>query len=75
MPLSGYGEGKLAGFSRGDFSSAMRAAGIAEKICDRILNHFIACREKWFQLIDDSLLRDPLKTAYKSLIDNRLSRL
>lgn len=75
MPLSGYGSENLSGFSRKDFLAAIQAAGVAGKICEKIIDHLTGCREKWFALIDSSFLKDSLKTSYKNLIDNRLSRL
>ncbi len=74
MPLSGYGSENLSGFSRKDFLAAIQAAGVAGKICEKIIDHLTGCREKWFVLIDSSFLKDSLKQSYKNLIDNRLDR-
>lgn len=75
MPLSGYGSGNLSGFTHKDFIAAMQAAGVAGKICEKIIGHLTGCREKWFEMIESSFLKDSLKSSYKTLIDNRLSRL
>ncbi len=75
MPLAGYGEGRLSGFCRKDFESAMDGAGVSGKVCDRIIDRLTGCRDRWSELIDFSFLKDALKSAYKALIDNRLSRL
>ena len=75
MPLSGYGSDNLSGFSRKDFLATMQAAGVTDKICDMIVDHLAGCREKWFEMIDSSFLGDLLRSSYKTLIDNRLSRL
>ncbi len=75
MPLSGYGSENLSGFSRKDFLATMQAAGVTDKICDMIIDHLAGCREKWFEMIDSSFLGDLLRSSYKTLIDNRLSRL
>jgi serine/threonine-protein kinase HipA len=75
MPLSGYESENLSGFTRKDFLAAMTAAGITGRICDKIIDHLAGCRGKWFAMIDSSFLKDSLKTSYKALIDNRLSRL
>lgn len=39
------------------------------------IDRLTGCRDRWPELIDSSFLKDALKSAYKALIDNRLSRL
>lgn len=78
MPLSGYGrEGRrpLSGYDRAAFLEAMTLCGINGKVAGKLLDRLISCRDKWFALIDSSFLSDDLKEQYKSLLDERLSRL
>ncbi len=39
------------------------------------IDGLVACRNRWFEIIDRSFLCDVLKSSYKSLIDERLHRL
>ena len=77
MPLSGTAEegASFSGFGRSSFIDAMTSTGITTKVAEKIIDKLISYRDKWFALIDSSFLTDELKEAYKTLLDERLSRL
>jgi serine/threonine-protein kinase HipA len=78
MPLLGYGvEGNqpIAGFTRASFVDAMVASGVSERISNKIIDKFLATGEKWDAIIDSSFLRSELKTAYKTLLRDRMERM
>lgn len=78
LPLIGSGiEGKggIAGFGRTEFEKAMAAAGIEIKVCRWIIDKMISNKPHWFEIIDMSFLSDKKKDEYKSLLEERLSRL
>ena len=53
----------------------MTSTGITAKVAEKIIDKLISYRDKWFALIDSSFLTDELKEAYRTLLDERLSRL
>lgn len=78
LPLTGSGvedKGGIAGFGRTEFEEAMTAAGIDGKVCGWIIDKMISNKQRWFEVLDVSFLSDILKEKYKSLIEERLSRL
>lgn len=78
MPLLGYGvEGNqpIAGFTRASFVDAMVASGVSERISNKIIDKLLAAGEKWDAIIDASFLRGELKTAYKTLLRDRMGRM
>ena len=78
MPLLGYGvEGNqpIAGFTRASFVDAMVASGVSERISNKIIDKLLAAGEKWDAIIDASFLRSELKTAYKTLLRDRMERM
>ena len=78
MPLLGYGvEGNqpIAGFTRASFVDAMVASGVPERISNKIIDKLLAAGEKWDAIIDASFLRSELKTAYKTLLRDRMERM
>lgn len=75
MPLLGYGvEGNqpIAGFTRASFVDAMVESGVSERVSNKIIDKLLAAGEKWDTIIDTSFLRSELKTAYKTLLRNRM---
>lgn len=78
MPLVGYNADEnapIAGFDGEQFVNAMISSGITEKISRKIIAKFARYREKWFKIIDISFLDQVQMERYKTLIDERLSRL
>lgn len=78
MPLIGHGaeNGKtIGGFHRTSFIEAMEKSGIQTQIAEKIINKFFLYVNKWLALIDDSFLPKELKSDYKKLIKERMSRI
>lgn len=78
MPLTGYGvdaDSRIGGFSKNDFLDAMSHSGISLNVAERIIRKFSKFKKKWFEVIDESFLSQPLKDRYKSLIEERQERL
>ena len=78
MPLFGFGaeDGKaINGFGRMSFLGAMTQSGIEDKVANRIIDKMILSARKWDKVIDSSFLVEEMKSAYKSLVAERLERL
>lgn len=78
MPLEGNGSNdneRIGGYDRGSFENVMMSAGINARTCKWILDKMISNKGKWFDVLESSFLTDKLKEEYKSLIEERLSRL
>ncbi len=78
MPLEGNGADdneRIGGYDRESFENVMMSAGINARTCKWILDKMISNKGKWFEVLDLSFLSDTLKEDYKSLIEERLSRL
>lgn len=78
MPLVGSGmEDKdgITGFDRSAFEEAMAAAGIETKTCRWIIDRMISKNPLWLDILDRSFLAEETKDRYKSLLEERLSRL
>ena len=78
MPLVGFGaeDGKaINGFGRMSFLGAMTQSGIEDKVANRIIDKMILSARKWDKVIDSSFLVEEMKSAYKSLVAERLERL
>lgn len=78
MPLTdGKNEqdGFIGGYDRMKFIEAITESGIGERYAAIIIDRLKQCRDKWFSLIDESLLSDTLKSRYKALINMRLEKL
>ena len=74
MPLTGYGAdaaSQIGGFCKNDFLNAMSLSGISTNVAERIIQKFSKFKKKWFEVIDESFLSQPLKDRYKSLIEER----
>ena len=78
MPLTGAGINNneaINGFKRVDFIEAIISSGVEYKTANRIVDKLINCKAKWFDIINISFLSEYLKSKYKTLIDDRISRL
>ncbi len=78
LPLKGsYVEGSvsLRDFDRAAFLEAMTESGVSHGYASKIIDKLVKCRDSWCELIDISFLSASLKSEYKALIDERLSRL
>ena len=78
MPLVGYGvddSKAIAGLGRTSFLNAMIQSGIEDKVANRMINKMIMSVGKWNSVIDNSFLTEEIKSAYKSLVTNRIQRL
>ncbi len=78
LPLRGrYVEGKeaLRGFDRAAFVEAIVETGVSADFAGKIIDKLVNCRDSWLELIEISFLSDLLKDEYRTLIDERLSRL
>lgn len=78
MPLTGSGlEGGevIGGYDRRSFESAMCGAGIDLKVSRWIIDRMVSNKDRWFEALESSFLPVSLKDRYKSLIEERLSRL
>lgn len=78
MPLVGEGTEEntpIGGFNRAAFIDAMEKSGIQTRIAKKIIDKFFKYIDKWFVLIDDSFLSQELKSDYKSLVRERMSRI
>lgn len=78
MPLVGFGaeDGKaINGFGRMSFLGAMTQSGIEDKVANRIIDKMTLSARKWDKVIDSSFLVEEMKSAYKSLVAERLERL
>ena len=67
--------GSKTGFSRSTFSTAMVNSGIPETVARRLIDKMASNLPSWEILIDSSFLPANLKSSYRKLLSNRLSRL
>ena len=67
--------GKKKKLKRTDFETAMKSAGIEEKVIENIFNRFAKTTSKWYEFIDISFLPNEVKTAYHKLIDSKLKQI
>lgn len=65
----------IKGFNRGSFIDAMVISGILPKVAEKLIDKQVKCHAKWIEIIDSSFLSAQLKADYKSLIEERISRL
>jgi serine/threonine-protein kinase HipA len=67
--------GKKKKLLKSDFITAMNALNVESKQQQNIFNKLNNALPKWFELIEQSFLSQDYKKQYKSIIQNRLSRL
>ncbi|MBR5399693.1 MAG: HipA domain-containing protein [Bacteroidales bacterium] len=67
--------GNKIGFDRSTFSRAMVNSGIPETVAQRLIDKMASNLPSWEILIDSSFLPANLKSSYRELLSNRLSRL
>lgn len=67
--------GSKTGFDRSTFSTAMVNSSIPETVAQRLIDKMATNRPFWEILIDSSFLPNNLKSAYRILLHNRISRL
>lgn len=67
--------GRKTGFDRSTFSNAMVNSGIPEAVSQRLIDKMAANLPSWESLIDNSFLPQDLKSAYKRLLADRITRL
>lgn len=71
LPLQGFKK-KLMGL---DFRNSMIESSLDPQVIDRILSKFQRFRTPWFECIDQSFISEQQKTAFKQLIEERLTAL
>ncbi len=60
---------------RSDLEAAMKKSGLKNRPINIMFKKFVAAREAWFNLIDQSSLGSELKDSYKKLLDQQLKAL
>lgn len=60
---------------RADFEMAMKSSELDDKVVENIFNKFIKVKDKWEAFIDNSFLPAKMNKGYKTIINNRLSKL
>ena len=65
--------GKKRKLKKADFTTAMQASGLEEKVIANLFNKFPKIHDKWMAFISLSFLPDEIKESYKQLIAERLS--
>lgn len=63
--------GKKKKIKRKDFESAMKGAGLGQKVIENIFKKYKKLLPKWSKFIDESFLPDPMKNDYKILINQK----
>jgi serine/threonine-protein kinase HipA len=63
--------GKKKKIKRKDFESAMKGAGLEQKVIENIFKKYKKLLPKWSIFIDESFLPDPMKNEYKILINKK----
>lgn len=63
--------GKKKKIKRKDFESAMKGAGLEQKVIENIFKKYKKLLPKWSKFIDESFLPDPMKNEYKILIKQK----
>jgi serine/threonine-protein kinase HipA len=69
--LALYLNGKKKKVKRKDFESAMKGAGLEQKVIENIFKKYKKLLPKWAEFIDESFLPDPMKYEYKTLINQK----
>lgn len=67
--------GRKDGFDRESFLGAMEGSGISRPVAEKKIVRMCNSLPVWESLIDKSFLPDDLKSSYKNLIQERLTRL
>ncbi len=67
--------GKRKGITRQDLEGAMRRTGLKGRAMNIIFKKFFSARERWFELVDASLLSDEQKVACKRELGTQLDKL
>ena len=65
----------IGGYDRDSFVSVMTECGVDLRYANTIIDSIIACKDKWFEIIDISFLDQKMKSRYMDLINERLGRL
>lgn len=63
--------GKKKKIKRKDFESAMKEAGLEQKVIENIFKKYKKLLPKWSKFIDESFLPAPMKNEYKILINQK----
>ena len=63
--------GKKKKIKRADFESAMKGAGLEQKVIDNIFKKYKKLLPKWAKFIDESFLPGPMKNEYKTLLNQK----
>lgn len=71
LPLQGF-KTKLMSF---DFIYAMTDSGLDAGVAEKLLLRFQKYRQRWFECIDVSFIKENQKTLFKDIIANRLDTL
>lgn len=66
---------KRKGVVRQDLECAMRRSGLKGRAINIIFKKFVASRDRWIELIEESLLDEEQRRRYVELLDNSLSQL
>lgn len=64
--------GKKRNLRKDDFAKAIAASGIEPKVMENMAKRFRKALPKWFALIDQSFIPQPMKRQYKQLILHRM---
>ncbi len=64
--------GKRRGVGRADLEAAMRSTALKNRAINLIFKKFVASRDVWFELVDNSWLEPQQKADYKILLDRQL---
>jgi len=67
--------GKKKKLKYSDFVTAMKSAGIEEKVLENIFKRFAKTQPEWHKLIDIGFLPENLKSEYHNLIDRKFNQL
>jgi serine/threonine-protein kinase HipA len=67
--------GKKKKLKYSDFVTAMKSAGIEEKVLENIFNRFAKTLPEWHKIIDISFLPEILKSEYHKLIDRKFNQI
>lgn len=63
--------GKKKKMNREDFESAMKGAGLEQKVIENIFKKYKKLLPVWAKFIDESFLPDPMKIEYQNLIHQK----
>ncbi len=78
MPLKGkviMDDTPITGLTGQMFKDAMVISGISEKVAQKIIHKIAGYKVSWYEIIDSSFLCESKKEEYKSLVEERLSRI